>query len=110
MKEARKLGNFIEQLAASKGLSTSQLGSILGCSENRVLALIKGRAYATFAQISSLASALGVSVQELLRGDEQHYQATVVHCMNEFQDQENREMILDLIDHYVDVIDAVKTH
>ena len=110
MKEARMLGNYVEHLAASKQLSTSALGSILGCSEDRVQALIKGRAYASFAQISSLASALEVSVEELLRGDEQVYQATVVHCMNDFQDAENRETILDLIDHYVDVIDAVKTH
>ena len=27
--------------------------------------------------------------------------------MNEFQDTKNREMILDLIDNYIDIVDAV---
>ena len=46
----------------------------------------------------------------LLSGDPQRYNATVVHCMNDFHNPENREMILDFIDDYVDVVDAVKQH
>ena len=70
-------------------------------------AFLKGRSYASFSQISSLAKMLGASVSELLAGDMQHYDKTVVDCMNEFQDTKNREMILDLIDNYIDIVDAV---
>ena len=110
MKEARMLGNYVEHLATQKGLSISDLGSILGCSDNHVCSFIKGRAYASFTQIASLASALGTSIEELLAGDEKKYNSTIVHCMNEFQDTENRESILDLIDNYVDIVDAVLLH
>ena len=32
------------------------------------------------------------------------------NCMNDFHNPENRKMILDFIDDYVDVVDAVKQH
>lgn len=109
MQEARMLGNYVEHLAQRKGLSISDLSRILDCTENQVYSFIKGRAYASFAQISTLATELGATIEELLHGDERTYNATVVHCMNDFQDNKNRETILDLIDDYVDIVDAVLT-
>ncbi len=109
MQEARMFGNYVAHLANAKGLSIPDLSEILGCSENRAYSFIKGRAFASFAQISSLANALGISVDNLLTGDMDIYNATVVHCMNEFRDVSKREEILDLIDNYIDVIDAVDT-
>ena len=107
MQEARMLGNYVEHLANRNGLSTSDLANILGGDEGRVLSFIKGRAYASYAQISSLAATLGTTVEDLLNGDPDTYNATVVHCMNDFQNTANREVILDLIDDYVDIVDAV---
>ena len=107
MQEARMLGNYVGQLAERKGLSISDLSRILDCTEHQVHSFIKGRAYASFAQISKLAMELETSIDELLSGDERTYNATVVHCMNEFQNNDNRETILDLIDDYVDIVDAV---
>lgn len=107
MREARMLGNYVQQLAERKGLSISDLGEILNCNERQVWAFLKGRAYASFSQISELSQKLEVSVQNLLVGDELTYNATVVHCMNQFQDAEKRETILDIIDNYLDIFDAV---
>ena len=107
MQEARVLGNYIEHLAKMKGLSISDLGQILECSEHQIRALIKGRAFASFAQMTTLAEELDPSVEALLLGDKAHYDATVVHCMNEFEDENNREFILDLIDDYIDIVDVV---
>ena len=107
MQKARMLGNYVDYLAKCKGLSISDLSRILGCSENQAYALTKGRAYASFAQISNLAKELGTTVQALLSGNEKIYNETVVHCMNDFQDSSNRELILDLIDDYVDIVNAV---
>lgn len=109
MQEARMLGNYVDHLAKRKGLSISDLSRILECTEDQVYSFIKGRAYASFAQICTLATELGATVEELLHGDEMTYNATVVHCMNDFQDNKNREIILDLIDDYVDIVDAVLT-
>ncbi len=107
MKAARMLGNYVHHLAISKGLSISDLSKILDCNEHQVWALIKGRAYASFPQIKKLSEALETTVENLLQGNQELYNSSVVHCMNDFQNEENRELILDLIDGYIDVVDAV---
>jgi len=109
MYEARMLGNYVMHLSEIKGLSISDLCRILNCDEHKVKALFKGRAFASFAQLSNLADALDTSVDRLLQGDASVYNRTVVHCMNDFQDGSNREYILDLIDDYVDVVDLLST-
>lgn len=107
MQNARMLGNYVAHLAEEKGLAFSALREALGCDEAGVGLFVKGRSYASFSQISALAKLLGSSVQDLLRGDVEQYNKTVVDCMNDFQDPANRETILDLIDDYIDVVDAV---
>ncbi len=107
MQGARMLGSYVEHLANCKKMSHSDLGSILGCNEDAVYAFIKGRMFASFPQIAALADRLSVTVEQLLSGDETSYNANVVHCMNEFQDTSKREFILDLIDDYIDIVDAV---
>lgn len=107
MQEARMLGNYIENLAEEKGISTSTLSQLLGCSELQVARLFKGLSFASFSQISKLAEFLGTTVESLLSGDIDKYNRTVVHCMNDFQNNNNREKILDLIEGYVDIVDAV---
>lgn len=107
MKKARMLGNFVKCLADKKGLSVSELGRILGFSEERVNAFFKGRVLISFEQVKALANAFNVSIEELFVGDENCYNSTVVHCMNAFDNPDNREVILDIIDDYVDILDAV---
>jgi len=108
MQNARMLGNYIEQLATEKGLSISDLSQTLGCPEHKVQALYKGLAFASFDQMSKLAALLGVTVSQLLSGDAAHYNKTVVCCMNDFDDVNQRETILDLIYNYVDIANAVR--
>lgn len=110
MQEARMLGNYVEHLASMRGLSISDLSEILGCTEDRTYSFIKGRAFASFSQLSNLATAFGISIDRLLAGDADSYNATVVHCMNDFHDTNKREEILDLIDNYIDIVDAVDAH
>ena len=108
MQKARVLGNYIQKLAEGNRLSIADLSVLLGCGEIQTMSLLKGRSFATFEQISKLADRFNVSVQELLDGDAEYYNRTVAHCMNQFQKTENREQILDIIDDYLDVVDAVK--
>lgn len=108
MQNARMLGNYIEHLATDKGLSISDLSQTLGCSEQKVRALYKGLAFASYDQMSKIASALGVTIGQLFSGDVEHYNKTVVSCMNDFDKPSRREEILDLIYNYVDIFDAVE--
>lgn len=110
MQSARMFGNYVSFLAEENHLSNSDLSRILGCSSFQVESLLKGRAYVSFTQMLKLAELFHTTVEKLLSGDPKHYNATVVHCMNDFQNPENREKILDFIDDYVDVINAVDMH
>lgn len=108
MQKARMLGNYIQQLADEQEIAIPELGALLGCTEYQVEALMKGRYFVSFPQLSKLANKFGVTVNDLLAGNSEHYNKTVVHCMNQFRNTENREFILDIIDDYLDIAEAVK--
>lgn len=110
MKQARMLGNYAQHLAEEKQLSISELSICLGCEDKHVESFFKGRAFLSFAQIASLAQKLNVPVEKLLDGNEEQYEATVVHCMHKFDNPEHREMILDIIDDYMDIVNAVEVN
>ncbi len=108
MLQARVMGNYVQQKAASVGLSMGDLCKTLDTSEQKVKAFLKGRAFLSFNQLSLLAEKLDVSVSDIMSGDPAQYDATVVHCMNDFDKREHREFILDLIDDYMDILDSVE--
>ncbi len=107
MRKARVMGNYAQYLAEQKNISTSDLAVDLNCVPSKISELYKGLVYPTFPQISCLAKKLGVSVQELINGDSDIYDQTVVHCMNDFDHKENREQILDIIEDYIDILNSV---
>ena len=110
MKKARMIGNYVKHLAKENRLSTEALSNLLNCTEEQVLMFEKGRAFLGFDQIKAISDYFHVSVTDLLNGDPNVYRATVVHCMNDFQTDSNRENILDIIDDYMDIRDAVENH
>ncbi len=107
MQRARILGSYIQQLIKESKINEVELSKILGCEEHQVKALMKGRMFTSFGQLSILAQKLNVSVSDIMNGDIEQYNKSVVSCINEFSDANNREIILDLIDEYLDVLDAV---
>lgn len=109
MKQARMIGNFVEQMAKAKAISDESLCELIGISEVQLRRLFKGQVVLSFAQITKLASALGVSVSQILNGDEDTYNQTVVQSEGGFSKNENREKILDIIDDYMDLYNALRT-
>ena len=107
MKKARMLGNYAEYLADQHGLDVSHLSALLSCTENQIQAFYKGRSFPSFSQLSKLSKALDTTPSVLLAGNEKIYNETGVHCMNSFDNPENREKILDIIDDYMDIYNAV---
>lgn len=95
MKQARRLGSYIEELSIRNNITPIQLSKLLNCPEHFIQRLFKGRALLTFPKMKLLADTLGVSVGDLL--DDSNY----VY-------DENREMILDIIDDYMDLYEAVE--
>lgn len=107
MKDMRVLGKTIEKLAAERHVAAGDLGELIHCSAGQVALLFKGRLFLAFDQLSAIADRFQVSVDELLDGDMDYYNKTVVECMGEFSNDMNREEILDIIDDYLDLRSAV---
>lgn len=107
MKDARILGNYVQKLAAEQNVTISDLSALMHCSEQQVKALFKGRFFASFQQLELLAGTFGVKVSQLIHGDESYYNKTVVDCMEDFQNPQEREFILDIIDDFMDIQNAL---
>ena len=110
MKETRVLGNYVKSLAHSKHVSEDELSQLLDCSPEQVYSFFKGRSFVSFQQLTKLATRFDTTVADLLNGDLENYNSTVVHCMNDFQNPDNREKILDIIDGYIDIVDALNNN
>ena len=64
-----KVGNLISKLREEKGLSQSELGVLLGVTNKAVSKWENGRGYPDTLLLLTLAEVLGISVDELLRGE-----------------------------------------
>ena len=104
MKTARMIGNYAEHRAAVLGISKEAINDVLQFSDQETSAFFKGRLLLTFDQIERLAKAWKISIH----GDEKEYSKSVVHCMNAFDNNANREKILYIIDDYLDVWDSLQ--
>lgn len=108
MKDLRLLGSTIHKLSLDNGISKAKMQEVLGCSYDQVSAIYDGRVFPSFGDLCELASLFGVTVEEMLHGDENYYDANVVHCKGAFSDANNREEILDIIEDYLILLDAVE--
>ena len=107
MQGARMLGSYARQIANAKKVSIEDLSNALHCSIQEVMAFFMGRRFLSFEQMKKLSTILDTPIDKLLQGDPENYNRTVVHCMNDFSNYENRELILDIIDDYLDVVDSI---
>ena len=110
MENLRMLGSSIQKGAEARRLSAKEVGDAIRCGERQVLSLYKGRSICSFAQLKTIAELYSVPVGELLAGDENYYERTVIHCMNRFHSADNREEILDIIYDYLDICDLVSSN
>jgi len=102
----RRFGNMIQKLAEDRSITNQQIAHALQIEEPEVCMLYKGKLYLSLEQIDALTSFLEVDLGTLLAGDSEYYEKNIVHCMTAFTDGENREMILDFIDAYLDIYEA----
>ena len=64
-----KVGHFIAALRTEKGLSQSELGAMLGVTNKAVSRWETGRGYPDTALLLDLSEILGITVDELLKGE-----------------------------------------
>ena len=74
-----KVGNLIATLRLEKGLSQGELGLMLGVTNKAVSRWETGRGYPDTALLLKLAEILGITVDELLKGELSSTRCSVVY-------------------------------
>ncbi len=108
MRNMRVIGATIRKALEDKCVSREQLAKEAKISANDLEMVIYGRKILSFSQLSKIADYLDIKIDLLIEGDINYYTNTVVDCMNGFENEENREKILDLVYDYMDLLDASK--
>ena len=104
MEKARKVGNYIEWAVKENGLSSSYIVEEIGVTENQLEQFYKGRLFLSYSQLVKLAGMLNLAVGEVLKGNHPSYEESF---SDKFDNPQNREMILDIIDNYMDIVEAI---
>jgi len=65
--EAKKLGENLKEIRLSKGIKQVAIANLLGVDRSFVSNIENGKTNPTLSTITSLAKALGVSINELLK-------------------------------------------
>ena len=107
MASLRDLGYRIMTLSKNNEALISELCSKLNFSRLDLNRLFYGKLSLTPLQIKTVASTLSVSVEDLINYKNQDSYKDIVHCMSSFSSQENCNEVLDIIDSYVDIKEAL---
>jgi transcriptional regulator with XRE-family HTH domain len=65
--ESKKLGHNLKMIRTSKNITQSELADLIGVDKSFVSNIENGKTNPTLSTISSLAKALGISTNELLK-------------------------------------------
>ena len=102
----RKIGVNIFTLMQNAGISREDLAEKLNYSYRDMCRILEGKLMLPPAEVRKIAEFFGKTKQELV-----HYEADrfvpELQCMKEFSDTNNLDKILDLLDEYVDLKEAM---
>lgn len=104
MSYAREIGFAIQEASINH---KEKLCDVLGITPQELKKLYRGRLFLTGSDLEKVAEVCGVSAESLVNADPAEYDAKAVDCMSDFDDREHREMILNLIDDYIDAKEAL---
>ena len=102
----RKIGVNIFALMQNAGISREDLAEKLNYSYRDICRILEGRLMLPPAELKKIAGFFGITKQELI-----HYEADrfvpELQYMKEFGDTNNLDKILDLLDEYIDLREAM---
>ena len=96
----RSLGALIR----SKVKNVRDFAETTGYSLKDVGRIFDGRLFLSPSQMQIVADAIGMTVQDMVN----HEVKEPIECMGVFSHEENKEMLLDYIDRYIDLKEAVR--
>ena len=107
MASLRDLGYKIMSLVNDNDSLKNELCSKLNFSSTDLNRLLFGRLSVTPVQLNTIAHTLSVPVEDLINYKNNDSYENVVHCMSSFSSQEHCNEVLDIIDSYIDIKEAV---
>ena len=107
MASLRDLGYKIMSLVNDNDSLKRELCSKLNFSSVDLYKFLFGRLSVTPVQLTAIANTLSVPVEELINYKNSDSYAKAVHCMSSFSTQEHCNEVLDIIDSYIDIKEAV---
>lgn len=107
MAYSRIVGQNIQLVLQQKGLRLEDLAQQLGYSLIDLHRIVEGVLLIDGDEIREFASVLKVELSELLnQRDETEYRG-LLHCMGEYHDAKNKDKILDYMDMYIRIEEAM---
>ena len=102
MSYLRGLGKMIKTRMSEQGKSIQLLAKESGYSIKDIGKIFDGRLFLSPKQIEEIANVLELNVDEIINCTD----VDPIECMGEFTKEENKDMLLDYIDRYVDLKEA----
>lgn len=106
MSYLRGLGRMIKSKVSKQGKDIKSLAKESGFSITDIGKIFDGRLFLSPKQIEEIASILELSIDEMINCSD----IDPIECMGKFTKEENKDMILDYIDRYVDLKEATQKY
>ena len=107
MANMRNLGYKINVLLNNCPAKTQEFREQMKFSENDLNRLLCGRLALNPSQIAAVADFFSITQEELVSYKNTDFYKNMTHCMSPFSSQEHCDEILDLIDTYIDIKEAL---
>ena len=104
MNDFHKIGSFIKLKMMEQNKSIQLLAKESGYSIKDIGKIFDGRLFLSPKQIEEIANVLELNVDEIINCTD----VDPIECMGEFTKEENKDMLLDYIDRYVDLKEATQ--
>lgn len=108
MASSRDLGYKIMSFVDNSESLKKELCSKLNFNATDLNRLLFGRLSVTPVQLNTIADTLSVPVEELVNYKNNDSYMNIVHCTSSFSSQKNCSEVLDIIDSYIDIKEAVQ--
>ena len=102
--ELRRLGYNIEKASQRKYNTIEEFANVVNLSLRDVHRLFEGRLVLSPFQLKAISEKVDISLKELLDVSGKY---NLVECMGSFKDKRNEDKVLDLIDDYIDLMEAI---
>lgn len=107
MNNSRIIGNNIAIELKSQSIGVASFADSIGYSLHEAHKLMEGRLFLPPMQLKKIADVLSISLERLLEHRGASEYNALIHNFRDFKNQENQELVLDLIDMYADLEEAL---